>query len=59
MKELEEEITELRAKLKMKVLEEQERQMQDEKMYAYLHSMLGVQLMEQLDQALEQEGGNE
>ncbi|MDE7212862.1 MAG: hypothetical protein K2O03_15660 [Lachnospiraceae bacterium] len=59
MKELEEEISELRAKLKMKVLEEQERQMQDEKMYAYLHSMLGVQLMEQLDQALEQEGGNE
>ncbi len=59
MKELEEEISELRAKLKMKVLEEQERQMQDEKMYAYLHSMLGVQLMEQLDQALEQEGGDE
>lgn len=59
MRELEEEISELRAKLRMKVLEEQERQMQDERMYAYLHSMLGARLMEELDEALEQESRNE
>lgn len=55
LKELEDEISSLREKLRMRVLEKQEREMQDEKMYAYLHSLLGVQLMEELDRTLTQE----
>ncbi len=52
MQELEDEISSLREKLRLRVLEKQEREMQDEKMYAYLHSLLGVQLMEELDRTL-------
>lgn len=59
MKELDGEISELRAKLRVLVLERQEREQQDEKMYAYLHSMLGAPLMEELDRTLEQESGDE
>lgn len=57
MQELEDEISSLREKLRLRVLEKQEREMQDEKMYAYLHSLLGVQLMEELDRTLA--SGNE
>lgn len=53
MQELDAEIAELKEKLKMCVLEQQEREMQDSKMYTYLHSLLGARLMEQLDRKLE------
>ena len=53
MQELDAEIAELKQKLKMCVLEQQEREMQDSKMYTYLHSLLGARLMEQLDRKLE------
>lgn len=59
MQEIDGEIAELREKLKIKVLEKQQREMQDEKMYAYLHSFLGAQLMEELDRSLSGEGGGE
>ena len=53
MQELDAEIAELKQKLKMCVLDQQERDMQDSKMYTYLHSLLGARLMEQLDRKLE------
>ncbi|MDE7300030.1 MAG: hypothetical protein K2N94_14625 [Lachnospiraceae bacterium] len=49
MNELEEEIAALQAELKMRKLDKQEREMRDEKMYTYLHSVLGPELMERLD----------
>lgn len=59
MQEIDGEIADLREKLKIKVLEKQQREMQDEKMYAYLHSILGVQLMEELDKGVAGESGEE
>ena len=47
--ELEAEIAGLQEQLKMKKLDKQEREMRDEKMYTYLHSVLGPELMEKLD----------
>lgn len=57
MLELDGEIAELKEKLKMCVLEQQEREMQDSKMYTYLHSLLGAKLMEELDRKLENGSG--
>lgn len=57
MSELDGEIAELKEKLKMCVLEQQEREMQDSKMYTYLHSLLGAKLMEELDRKLENGSG--
>lgn len=56
---LDEEIAQLRERLKLRLLEKQEREMQDSKMYTYLHSMLGPQLMEQLDRQAGQEKEDE
>ncbi|MDE7325176.1 MAG: hypothetical protein K2N63_02690 [Lachnospiraceae bacterium] len=52
MRELDAQIAELKEELKMRVLEKQEREMQDGKMYTYLHSLLGPKLMEELDNKL-------
>lgn len=52
MQELDMQIRELKEELKMRILEKQEREMQDGKMYSYLHSLLGAKLMEELDRKL-------
>lgn len=59
LSELDGEVAQLREKLKLKLLEKQEREMQDSKMYTYLHSMLGPQLMEELDRQVEREKDDE
>lgn len=48
-KELDEDIAKLREELKYKLLEKQDREMRNDKMYVYLHSVLGPELMEKLD----------
>ena len=53
--ELDEEITALRAQLRLKILDKQDRTMQNEKMYSYLHSVLGPDMMERLDSHEEEE----
>lgn len=59
LSELDGEVAQLREKLKLRLLEKQEREMQDGKMYSYLHSMLGVELMEELDRQAAQEKDDE
>lgn len=52
--EADEEIAELRERLKLKLLDKQDKEMKNEKMYSYLHAMLGAELMERLDGNLQE-----
>lgn len=52
LEELDGEILELREKLKLKLLDQQDRKMKNEKIYTYLHSVLGPDLMERFDAEL-------
>ena len=49
VEELDADIAKLREELKYKLLEKQDREIRNDKMYVYLHSVLGPELMEKLD----------
>lgn len=53
--ELEEEIADLKRELRRKTLDMQDREMKNERMYTYLHSMLGAGAMERFDAMLKKE----
>lgn len=53
--ELEEEIADLKMELRRKTLDMQDREMKNEKMYTYLHSMLGAGAMERFDARLKKD----
>lgn len=50
--DLDAEIADVREKLKYLLLEKQDCEMKNEKIYTYLHSMLGPEMMEQLDEMI-------
>lgn len=49
MDELDEDIHDLKEQLKFKLLEKQDCEAKNEKMYSYLHTLLGAKMMERLD----------
>lgn len=59
LKELEAEIRELKGQVRHRMLEKQDYEMKNEKMYSYLHTLLGARMMERLDRDAKQEDEEE